>query len=85
MSENIQDRLDGVNESVREACERSGRAVDEIKLMTVTKKFTAEVVCEAAQCGLRIMGENRVQEASQKIPECPSMLDWHLIGHVQTN
>ena len=70
---------------VQAACDRCGRDPESVKLVAVTKKFTADVVREASDCGLRIMGENRVQEALQKIPDCPSMLDWHLIGHLQTN
>lgn len=85
MSTSIQERLDAVRIRVQAACDRSGRDSDSVKLVAVTKKFTADVVREAAECGLRIMGENRVQEAAQKIPECPSMLDWHLIGRLQTN
>lgn len=81
----IADRLDRIEARLASACMRSGRSRDEVKLVAVTKKFSAEVVREAADAGLRIMGENRVQEAAGKIPECPSMLDWHLIGHLQTN
>jgi pyridoxal phosphate enzyme (YggS family) len=85
MSESIQERLDAVRIRVQAACDRSGRDPDRVKLVAVTKKFGADVVREAAECGLRIMGENRVQEAAQKIPDCPSILDWHLIGRLQTN
>ncbi|MCX7010233.1 MAG: YggS family pyridoxal phosphate-dependent enzyme, partial [Kiritimatiellaeota bacterium] len=38
-----------------------------------------------AECGLRIFGENKVQEAEAKVPECPGNLSWHLVGHLQSN
>ncbi|MBT8046443.1 MAG: YggS family pyridoxal phosphate-dependent enzyme, partial [Pontiella sp.] len=54
-------------------------------LLAVSKTKPPEAIREAADCGLRLFGENRVQEAQSKIPLCPSGLEWHLIGHLQTN
>ena len=85
MSETLLDNLEQIRLRVAAASARCGRDPADVKIVAVTKKFSAETVREAAECGLRIMGENQVQEAAQKIPECPSMLDWHLIGHLQTN
>src|SRR5271169_4020520 len=53
--------------------------------MTVSKGHPAEVVRTAADLGLTMFGENRVQEARVKIGLCPSRLQWHLIGHLQSN
>lgn len=53
--------------------------------MAVSKNHPPETIREAAQLGLRLFGENRVQEAKAKIPQCPGHLRWHLIGHLQTN
>lgn len=54
-------------------------------LIAVTKSQPPEVVGEAAKLGLRLFGENKVQEAKAKIPLCSGRLRWHMIGHLQTN
>ena len=53
--------------------------------MAVTKKRTPEDVALAVDAGLTCMGESRVQEAGQKIPLCGGQIEWHMIGHLQTN
>ena len=78
-------RLASVRERVAAACARAGRAADEVEIIAVTKTHGPEVVRDAWENGLRIMGENRVQEAAAKIPECVSGPEWHLIGHLQKN
>lgn len=70
---------------VAEAAGRAGRDADEVRLLAVTKKVPPETIAEAADCGLDVFGENRVQEARQKIPLCPGHLEWHMIGHLQRN
>lgn len=84
-SERIAANLAAVNERIRAACSRVGRDPAEITIVAVTKTHPPEVVQAAAACGLRVFGENRVQEAKAKIPHCPSSIHWHLIGHLQTN
>ncbi len=79
------ERLNAVEGRINGACERSGRRREDVVLVAVTKTVSADMVREAAACGLSVMGENRVQEALQKIPECPGGLSWHLVGHLQTN
>ncbi len=81
ISENIQK----IRERMVAACERAGRASGDVRLIGVTKKVAPELVLEAFESGLDVMGENRVQEAKQKIPLCPGGIEWHLIGHLQTN
>ena len=54
-------------------------------LIAVSKTMSAETVREAVAAGLRMFGENRVQEAREKIAACPGLAAWHLIGHLQTN
>lgn len=53
--------------------------------MAVSKNQPPSRVAEAAAAGLTLFGENRIQEARLKIPRCPSRLEWHFIGHLQTN
>jgi hypothetical protein len=85
MSETFQDRLARVQERMAGACARAGRRADEVQLVAVSKTYGPEYVREAADCGLRIFGENKVQEAEAKIPACPGTVSWHLIGHLQSN
>lgn len=77
--------LESVQERIRAACDRAGRAVDSVALLAVAKTHSADAVQALAACGVRLFGENKVQEAKAKIPLCSSRLRWHLIGHLQTN
>lgn len=70
--------------SVRRRIAGAGGDPDEITIVAVTKGFDFRVCTLAVQAGLRILGENRVQEALQKM-ELVEGADWHLIGHLQTN
>ena len=56
-----------------------------VRLVAVSKFHPAEAVVEAYAAGQRLFGESRVQELLQKIPLCPSDIQWHFIGHLQTN
>ena len=85
MSETFAERLDIVEARIAAACEKAGRPRESVRLLAVSKTKPPEAVREAAGCGLRLFGENRVQEAQSKIPMCPAGLEWHLIGHLQTN
>ena len=67
------------------ACERAGRDPSEVEIVAVTKTHGPEVVREAWEAGLRIVGENKVQEAAWKKPQSIGGPDWHLIGHLQKN
>ena len=72
--------------SVRERIERTGRNPDDVDIVAVTKGFGPEVCREALHAGLRILGENRVQEGIAKMAEVKEEgAVWHLIGHLQTN
>jgi len=76
-----------VQERIASAALRAGRNPDEITLMAVGKTFPPEKIREAYAVGLRVFGENRVQEFAGKFPACRDLHDaeWHLIGHLQTN
>ena len=56
-----------------------------VRLVAGAKFHPAEAVAEAYAAGQRLFGESRVQELLQKIPLCPSDIQWHFIGHLQTN
>lgn len=86
MPDSLAARLEVIRESVARSAERAGRDPNEITLVAVTKGFPVERIREALAAGLRILGENRVQEALSKMDEIGSAgVDWHLIGHLQTN
>ena len=76
-----------VRERITAAARRAGRQPEEVGLMAVTKTFPAECIREAYTAGLRLFGENRVQEFAQKSDALRDLHDaeWHLIGHLQTN
>lgn len=69
---------------VRQRIVRAGRNLDEVAIVAVTKGFDVSVCRGALEAGLRMLGENRVQEALNKIELLPDA-EWHLIGHLQTN
>ena len=84
MSE-LQENLTRIRSRIDQACERSGRQPDSVRLMAVSKNQPPERVAEAALAGLTLFGENRIQDAKVKIPLCPGQLEWHFIGHLQSN
>lgn len=78
--------MDRVRSRIAGAAARAGRNPFEIKLIGVTKTLPAAVAREAIELGLRDLGENRVQEAGDKVPEVGrEAARWHLIGHLQRN
>jgi PLP dependent protein len=79
------ERLQAVRERIAAACERAGRNPESVTLVGVSKTFPAERVKEMVAAGLHDLGENRVQEAREKIPAVGSEARWHLIGHLQGN
>ena len=81
----ISDNLEAVEKRIAAACEKSGRRRADVKLIAVSKTKPVEAVIEAAESGQILFGENRVQEAQNKISLCPGNLQWHLIGHLQSN
>jgi PLP dependent protein len=86
MSETIKDRLARVLERIIVAAERAGRNPQEITLVSVSKTFDAATVQQAVDAGVRVLGENKVQEAVEKSQLVKADgLKWHLIGHLQSN
>ncbi|TNF54208.1 YggS family pyridoxal phosphate-dependent enzyme [bacterium] len=86
----IVETLKRVREKINRAAVQSGRSSDNIKLVAVSKTVSLEIICEAVQAGVSVLGENRVQEARDKIvkfrelfPEAKT--EWHFIGGLQKN
>jgi len=69
---------------ITDAALRGGRDPQSIRLMAVTKTVSDDRIHEALAAGIRLFGENYVQEAQRKIPLFPPELEWHMIGHLQT-
>jgi pyridoxal phosphate enzyme (YggS family) len=76
-----------VEERIQSAVKRAGRQRSDVTLIAVTKKFPAEVTCQAYELGLRCFGENYVQEFEAKLPALAGLpaAEFHLIGHLQSN
>lgn len=81
----LKDNLETVEENIRQACARAGRAREEVQLVAVSKTKPAEMAEEIYQCGQRDFGENKVQELVAKEEVLPKDIRWHLIGHLQKN
>lgn len=76
-----------VRERIEASARRGGRKFEEISLMAVSKTFPPDRIREAYDAGLRLFGENRVQEFAEKAEALRGLADanWHLIGHLQSN
>jgi pyridoxal phosphate enzyme (YggS family) len=81
----ITEAIAAVEERIAAACRRAGRDRSSVTLVAVTKTHPPETLRAAWDLGLRIFGENRVQEAATKIPALPKETEWHLIGPLQSN
>jgi PLP dependent protein len=83
----IADNIAGIRERVEAAARRAGRSPNEIALMAVTKTHPPERIREVHAAGLRLFGENRVQEFAGKAGALADLAgaEWHMIGHLQTN
>ena len=83
----ITSNIASIHERITAAARRAGRNSEDITLMAVSKTQPPEKIREAYKAGLKIFGENRVQEFSNKIDALRDLHDaeWHMIGHLQTN
>ncbi len=81
----IRDNLAQIEKRIQRACERAGRARDEVTLVAVTKTVDIPIVEEAIDAGINDAGENIVQELERKFEAIGDRVRWHLIGHLQRN
>ena len=82
----LKERLTELSAELAELATEAGRSPEEIKLIAVSKTHPSELIAEAFQAGQIRFGENRVQEASEKIERLQNPgIEWHLIGHLQKN
>jgi PLP dependent protein len=81
----IADNYKMVMSRIAAAAKRANRDPSSVKLVTVTKTVSIEGIREALSAGAQVLGENRVQEAKEKVEQLGHHAHWHLIGHLQTN
>lgn len=79
------ENLNIVKKNISNALNKTGRSLEEIKLVAVSKTKPVEIILEAYNLGLRDFGENKAQELKTKVAELPKDINWHFIGHLQTN
>jgi uncharacterized pyridoxal phosphate-containing UPF0001 family protein len=83
--QDIRTNLERVRERVARAAERAGRHAEDVLLVGVSKTVDVARIRAAIAAGLGALGENRVQEARDKVAEIGRGVSWHLVGHLQTN
>lgn len=81
----LSDRLQVIRDRIAAAAQRCGRDPASVELLAVSKTFPVEAIREAVDAGQLLFGENKVQEILAKAPQLPANLQWHLIGHLQSN
>ncbi|MDQ0203015.1 YggS family pyridoxal phosphate-dependent enzyme [Pectinatus haikarae] len=82
----IRENIAAVETFIKEASEkRQSDMTEKVKLVAVTKNHTVSEIREAIDAGTAFIGENRIQEASEKYQQLGNTVEWHLIGHLQTN
>lgn len=82
---NIKENLDNIYSRIQVAAKKSGRTLEDIKLIAVTKTVDVDRIKKVYDYGILDMGENRVQELLEKYDKLDQSCKWHLIGHLQTN
>ncbi|OLC13712.1 MAG: YggS family pyridoxal phosphate enzyme [Candidatus Rokubacteria bacterium 13_1_40CM_69_27] len=83
--DDIRTNLERVRERIARAAERAGSRAEDVLLVGVSKTVDVERIRRAVAAGLPALGENRVQEAREKIAVLARPVPWHLVGHLQTN
>ncbi|MEO5802084.1 MAG: YggS family pyridoxal phosphate-dependent enzyme [Verrucomicrobiota bacterium] len=82
---NVSANLTSIQQRINAACVRAGRDPDSVTLLAVSKGQSPDAIRVAADAGLNVFGESKVQEAKVKISLCPGKLRWQMIGHLQSN
>jgi pyridoxal phosphate enzyme (YggS family) len=87
MEANIESNIRYVQDRMAASAAAAGRAYEDVSLLAISKTFPVDAISQAVAAGLNKFGENRVQEAENKIPRFRenTELEWHLVGHLQSN
>lgn len=81
----IIENLRAVRQKIERCCDRSARRIEDVELVCVTKEATVNKIEEVLNLGIKVLGENRVNEACEKYRYIGDRASWHLVGHLQTN
>lgn len=82
----IKNSLQLINERIKKATALSGRSINEVTLIAITKSQSVEAIKESIELGITNIGESYVQEALEKLPKLSGYkINWHFVGHLQTN
>jgi pyridoxal phosphate enzyme (YggS family) len=81
----LKEQLKEVERRIQAACDRAGRKREEVTLIAVSKTKPVSMIEETYQLGIHVYGENKVQELTEKYEILPKDIEWHFIGHLQTN
>jgi pyridoxal phosphate enzyme (YggS family) len=81
----IENNVNSVRKIIEETCSKVNRKVEEITLIAVSKQNPFEQIVEANSCGIKNFGENKAKELKQKAEDSELEINWHFIGHLQTN
>jgi len=81
----VKANLEKLKRKIKEVAQNSNRDFREIKLVAITKTATVEQIREAIEAGIEFIGENKVQEAQKKYIQINLPVEWHMVGHLQTN
>ncbi|MGN1197795.1 MAG: YggS family pyridoxal phosphate-dependent enzyme [Acetatifactor sp.] len=81
----IKENYRAVKENITSVCDACGRKEEDVTLIAVSKTKPLKMLMEAYEAGARDFGENKVQELEEKIPNMPTDVRWHMIGHLQRN
>lgn len=81
----IHDNVQALRQRISRAASSAGRDPDEIAIVAVAKTYPAAAIEQAIAGGIKIIGENRVQEAKEKHGAIGDRVEWHMVGHLQTN
>ncbi len=84
-NKHINEQLNKVRQQIKVSSKNAQRNSDEVTLVAVSKTFPNEYITTAYNSGQRIFGENKIQELELKVPALPDDIQWHMIGHLQSN
>ncbi len=81
----IKENIARIKDRIKQSAEKVGRNPEEITIVAVSKTVPTDIILQAIDCGIEIIGENRVQEAKEKFAIIGNKVQWHMVGHLQTN
>jgi pyridoxal phosphate enzyme (YggS family) len=81
----IEENVEAIRERIALSCQRAGRNDTDVQLVAATKGVSVESIEKAISAGVKIIGENKIQEALGKYAKIADPVHWHMIGHLQTN